>query len=174
MAGTAEVISKMHRVPGNHYPVLVPNLKGLELLLDLLAQHPPSPNTPPPTDEIAIFTAASEAFCKANTNCSIAESLERLGAVTRKAAEHGLRVRGYVSVVISCPYEGAVDPRKVRDVTQALLDMGCYEVSLGDTVGTGTPATVRTMLETVMGGGSAIAPTQLAVRRAPPLRFPAR
>ncbi|PSR72149.1 hypothetical protein PHLCEN_2v11997 [Hermanssonia centrifuga] len=101
MAGTAEVISKMERLPGNHYPVLVPNLKGLEILLDLLAQHPPSPNTPPPTDEIAIFTAATDAFCKANTNCTIAESLSRLETVTQKALDQGLRVRGHVSILLA-------------------------------------------------------------------------
>lgn len=95
MAGTADVISRMERLPGNHYPVLVPNLKGLDTLLELLAKQPSSSSTPPPTDEIAIFTAASEAFCKANTNCTIAESLERLETVTKKALEHGLRVRGY-------------------------------------------------------------------------------
>ena len=182
MAGTADVISRMERLPGNHYPVLVPNMKGLEGVLELLAKQPSSSSTPPPTDEIAIFAAATEAFSKANTNCTIAESLERLGTVTRKALEHGLRVRGcvprflfttkrteprysrYVSVVISCPYEGSVDPQKVKAVTQALLDMGCYEVSLGDTVGTGTPSTVRAMLETVMGGSGSITADKLAVR----------
>ena len=96
MAGTAEVISKMERLQGNHYPVLVPNLKGLENLLELLGEHPPTSDHPPPTDEIAIFTAATDAFCKANTNCTIAESLERLEAVTTKALDHGLRVRGCV------------------------------------------------------------------------------
>ena len=96
MAGTAEVIAKMERLPGNHYPVLVPNAKGLENLLELLAEHPPTPERPAPTDEIAVFTAATDEFCKANTNCTIAESLERLELVTRKALEHGLRVRGYV------------------------------------------------------------------------------
>ena len=96
MAGTAEVISKMERLPGNHYPVLVPNQKGLEGVLELLAKHPPSSKAPPPTDEIAVFAAASESFSKANTNCKISESLERLEAVTRKALDHGLRVRGYV------------------------------------------------------------------------------
>lgn len=96
MAGTAEVISRMERLQGNHYPVLVPNLKGLENLLELLSKQPSTSTTPPPTDEIAIFTAATDAFCKANTNCTVAESLERLEAVTQKAMEHGLRVRGYV------------------------------------------------------------------------------
>ena len=97
MAGTDKVISQMERVPGSHYPVLVPNMKGLDLLLDVLAKHPSSSTTPPPTDEIAIFTAATDAFCKANTNCTIAESLARLEAVTEKALKSGLRVRGCVS-----------------------------------------------------------------------------
>lgn len=152
MAGTADVITRMERLHGNHYPVLVPNLKGLEHLLDVLSDHPPSAEgTPPPTDEIAVFTAATNSFSKANTNCTIAESLERIEHVTKKALDHGLRVRGYVSVVISCPYEGNVSAGTVRDVAKALLDMGCYEVSLGDTVGTGTPFRVRAMLETVLG-----------------------
>lgn len=161
MAGTAEVITQMERLSGNRYPVLVPNSKGLEILLDLLSDQPSSP-TPPPTDEIAIFTAATDAFTKANTNCTIAESLARLEPVTRKALESGLRVRGYVSVVITCPYTGQVDYNKVREVARALLDMGCYEVSLGDTVGTGTPTTVRAMLETVMGGPNGLPVDNLA------------
>ena len=96
MDSTADVIVGMERLPGRHYPVLVPNLKGLELLLDVLARNPASPGRPPPTDEIAIFTAATDAFCKANTNCTITESLERLHPVVEKAREHGLRVRGYM------------------------------------------------------------------------------
>lgn len=100
MAGTAEVITKMQRLPGRHYPVLVPNMKGLDLLLDLLAQHPPTPSAPAPTNEIAIFTAATDAFSKANTNCTIAEGLKRLEPVTRKALDHGLRVRGYVPTMV--------------------------------------------------------------------------
>lgn len=96
MAGTAEVISKMERLPGRHYPVLVPNRKGLEILLNLLSKHPSSPDTPPLTDEIAIFSAATDAFSKANTNCTVAESLARLEPVARVALKKGLRVRGYV------------------------------------------------------------------------------
>lgn len=94
MAGTADVLVGMERLPGHRYPVLVPNVKGLELLLDLLAKHPSSSSTPPLTDEIAIFTAATDAFCKANTNCTIAESLQRLEPVARRARKNGLRVRG--------------------------------------------------------------------------------
>jgi hydroxymethylglutaryl-CoA lyase len=99
MAGTAEVISRMERLPGNHYPVLVPNLQGLQGVLDVLSKQPSSSSTPPPTDEIAIFAAASEGFSKANTNRSIAESLDRLADVTRKALDKGLRVRGYIPVL---------------------------------------------------------------------------
>lgn len=157
------MISQMDRLPGRHYPVLVPNMKGLDDLLKLLEKHPSSSTSPPPTDEIAIFTAATDAFTKANTNVTIAESLARLQPVTEKALAHGLRVRGYVSVVIACPYAGAVDAEKVRDVSRALLDMGCYEVSLGDTVGRGTPSTVAHMLETVMSGSKGLPAEKLAV-----------
>ncbi|KAG9091234.1 hypothetical protein FRC06_000652 [Ceratobasidium sp. 370] len=148
MAGTAEVISEMRRIPGVHYPVLVPNMKGLDTLLTLLSQH--SSASPPLTDEIAVFTAASDAFNKANTNSTVAESLVRLAPVVQRALENGLRVRGYVSTVISCPYDGETDPKRVRDVARELVQMGCYEVSLGDTVGTGTPATMTAMLNEVV------------------------
>ncbi|KAF8309660.1 aldolase [Clavulina sp. PMI_390] len=156
MAGTADVLTRMHRLPGVRYPVLVPNMKGLEALLSLLASSSASstPNNnqfPPPTDEIAIFLAASNAFSKANINCTIAESITRIEPVVAKALEHGLRVRGYVSTVIACPYEGPIAPREVRDVAKAMVDMGCYEVSLGDTTGEGTPLTMRNMLESVIG-----------------------
>ncbi|KAK7019969.1 hydroxymethylglutaryl-CoA lyase [Favolaschia claudopus] len=144
MAGTAEVLAKAERFPGVRYPVLVPNQKGLDAVTSLLAQNPASP---PLTDEISIFTAATDAFTRANLNTTTAVSLERLAPVTRAALDQGLRVRGYVSVVIACPYSGPVDYARVRDVAKALVDMGCYEVSLGDTVGMGTPAQVSEMLE---------------------------
>ena len=99
MAGTDEVITKMERMPGSHYPVLVPNVKGLELLLETLDKNPVPDGAPPITDEISIFTAATDAFCKANTNCTIAESLVRLESVTQKALDKGLRVRGCVGPV---------------------------------------------------------------------------
>jgi len=137
MAGTAEVISQMNRIPGVRYPVLVPNMKGLETLLTLLSSHPSTPTSQPLTDEIAIFTAASDGFNKANTNSTVSESLARLAPVVQRALENGLRVRGYVSTVITCPYDGDVEPRRVRDVARELVEMGCYEVSLGDTVGLG-------------------------------------
>ncbi|QRV90071.1 3-hydroxymethyl-3-methylglutaryl-CoA lyase [Ceratobasidium sp. AG-Ba] len=148
MAGTAEVISQMKRIPGVRYPVLVPNMKGLDTLLTLLSQH--SSSSPPLTDEVAIFTAASDGFNKANTNSTVAESLVRLAPVVQRALENGLRVRGYISTVISCPYDGETDPRRVKDVARELVQMGCYEVSLGDTVGTGTPASMLAMLNEVV------------------------
>ncbi|TRM66938.1 hypothetical protein BD626DRAFT_545979 [Schizophyllum amplum] len=140
MASSAEILNSIERLPGVRYPVLVPNQKGLDSL-DI-------PHAAP-TDEIAVFTAATDAFNKANTNVTVAESLDRLAPVVRDALDLGLRVRGYVSVVIACPYSGRVDARQVRDVTKALLDMGCYEVSLGDTVGQGTPHQVTALLEEV-------------------------
>ncbi|KAI8972426.1 hypothetical protein BD414DRAFT_500274 [Trametes punicea] len=160
MAGTPEVLKLMERHKGLHYPVLVPNMKGLELLLDLLSQQ--SKSEVPYTDEIAVFTAASDAFSKANTNCTVAESLERLSEVAKRATKEGLRVRGYVSVVIDCPYSGKVDPVRVKSVSQALLDMGCYEISLGDTVGTGNPTTVSRLLRTVTEGSGGIPAFKLA------------
>lgn len=147
MASTAEVISRMERLPSVHYPVIVPNQKGLDNLLSLLASTPRA--NPPLSDEIAIFTAATDAFCRANTNTTVADSLARLELVARTALDKGLRVRGYVSVVIACPYSGKVDAKRVRDVAKALADMGCYEVSLGDTVGQGTPENVSEMIDEV-------------------------
>ena len=137
MADTAEVMARIRRKPGVAYPVLVPNMKGLEGALAAKAE------------EIAIFGAATEAFSKRNINCSIAESLERFGPVCRAALDHGMRVRGYMSVVLGCPYEGEVNPEAVAAVSQRLYDMGCYEISLGDTIGTGTPAKAQRMIEVV-------------------------
>jgi hypothetical protein len=148
MAGTAEVVTSMDKLPGVTYQVLVPNEKGLESVLSLLAAHPDKP----PVDEIAVFTAATDAFSLANTNATVADSLKRLARVVQGALDKGIRVRGYVSVVITCPYGGKVDYGRVRDVTRELLDMGCYEVSLGDTTGTGNPTSVREMLNVTLGG----------------------
>jgi hydroxymethylglutaryl-CoA lyase len=150
MAGTAEVISQMERLPGISYPVLVPNQKGLDNLLNLLSSYVPSnPSQPPPTNEISIFTGATDAFTLANTNTTTADSLATLAQVTRRAMSAGLRVRGYISVVITCPYSGKVDYGRVREVAKELIDMGCYEVSLGDTTGSGTPTSISEMLEEV-------------------------
>jgi len=137
MADTAEVMARIRRKPGATYPVLVPNMKGLEAALAAKAE------------EIAIFGAATEAFSKRNINCSIAESLQRFEPVCRAALDHGMRVRGYMSVVLGCPYEGEVKPEAVAAVSQRLYEMGCYEISLGDTIGTGTPARAQRMIELV-------------------------
>ena len=142
------MITQMTRLPGVRYPVLVPNQKGLDNLLSLLSTHPSSIQ-PPPTDEIAIFTASTDDFAKANTNTTVSDSLARLAPVARVALDNNLRVRGYVSCVIACPYSGKVNFKKVREVTKELFEMGCYEVSLGDTVGVGTPREVGEMLEEV-------------------------
>jgi len=147
MAGTAEVVTSIDKLPGVTYQVLVPNRKGLESVLNLLAAH----SDKPPIDEIAVFTAATDAFSVANTNVTVAESLKRLAQVVRGALDKGIRVRGYVSVVVTCPYSGRVDYKSVRDVTRELLDMGCYEVSLGDTTGTGNPTSVGNMLDVTLG-----------------------
>ncbi len=137
MATTADVLARLHRRPGVSYPVLVPNLQGLA------AARASS------VEEIAIFAAASESFSKRNINCTIGESLERLAAVTALALAQGMRVRGYVSCALGCPFEGEVSPSVVADVARALADMGCYEVSLGDTIGVGTPTSARGMVERV-------------------------
>ena len=100
-------------------------------------------------EEIAIFTAASEAFCRKNTNCSIDESFERFAPVMEAAQKHGMKVRGYVSTVIACPYDGKVSPAKVAEVSERLFRMGCYEVSLGDTIGVGTPGECVAMIDAV-------------------------
>jgi len=119
------------------YPVLVPNMKGLEAAIAAGAT------------EVAGFAAATEAFSKRNTNCTIAQSMQRQAEVCDAALKAGVRVRGYISVVLDCPYEGEVRPQAVADVATQLRDMGCYEISLGDTIGTGTPARSQRLVETV-------------------------
>jgi len=137
MADHTEVLERIRRRPGVAYPVLTPNLKGFEAARAAGAT------------EVAIFGAASEAFSKKNINCSIAESLERFRPVATAAHAAGIRVRGYISCVLGCPYEGAVAPAKVAEVAAALAHMGCYEVSLGDTIGVGTPGKTKAMIEAV-------------------------
>lgn len=137
MADTAEVLAALKPRPGVRYPVLVPNHKGLE---GALAAG---------VEEIAVFGAASETFTQRNINCSIAESLERFRPVCAEARAAGLRVRGYVSCVLGCPYEGDVPLARVVEVAAALDAMGCAEVSLGDTIGVGTPLKARAMVEAV-------------------------
>ncbi|HRH87299.1 MAG TPA: hydroxymethylglutaryl-CoA lyase [Rubrivivax sp.] len=137
MGDHAELMRALRRRPGVSYPVLTPNLQGFEAALAAGA------------DRVAVFAAASEAFSKKNINCSIAESIDRFAPVMAAAREAKVAVRGYVSCVIGCPYEGAVDPAKVAEVSQRLIDIGCDEVSLGDTIGVGTPASVTRMLQAV-------------------------
>jgi hydroxymethylglutaryl-CoA lyase len=135
MADHTEVLERIRRKPGVSYPVLTPNLKGFEAARAAGAT------------EVAIFGAASEAFSRKNINCSIAESLDRFRPVARAASESGIKVRGYISCVLGCPYEGDIDPARVADVADALHEMGCYEVSLGDTIGVGTPGKAKAMIE---------------------------
>jgi len=137
MADTAEVMAGICRQPGVSYPVLVPNLKGLQAAVDAGAE------------EIAVFGAASESFSRKNINCSIAASLDRFGEVCEAARKQGLRVRGYVSCVLGCPYEGEVDPQDVAWVAGRMMELGCYEISLGDTIGVGTPAKAQAMIAAV-------------------------
>ena len=139
MADTAEVLAGLKRKAGVRYPVLVPNEKGLERALAA------------GVEEIAVFAAASETFSLRNINCSIAESLERFAPVAARAKAAGLRLRGYVSCVLGCPYEGAVPVAKVVDVSLALERLGCDEISLGDTIGVGTPRKAQDMLKAVAG-----------------------
>lgn len=138
MADAAEVMQGIKRVPGVAYSVLTPNLIGLDMALAAGA------------DEVAIFASASESFSQKNINCSIAESLERFRPVTEAAKNAAIRVRGYVSCVIECPYEGSIAPHAVAKVTSDLFDLGCHEISLGDTLGTGQPDTVAAMLKAVL------------------------
>ncbi len=137
MADTGEVLARIRRAPGVRYPVLVPNMKGLETALAA------------GVDEIAVFGAASETFSRRNINCSIEESLERFRPVVAAALAKGMRVRGYISCVAGCPYEGAVAPAAVARVAKALDAMGCEELSLGDTIGTGTPHKIQQVIEAV-------------------------
>lgn len=137
MADTATVLAGIARRPGVSYPVLVPNMRGFEAALAAGAE------------EIAVFGAASERFTQKNINCSIAESLARFAPVAEAAKRAGIRVRGYVSCVLGCPYEGEIVPAAVAEVAGRLFEMGCAEISLGDTIGVGTPARARAMVQGV-------------------------
>ncbi len=137
MADHAEVLRGIRRRPGVIYSALTPNLQGFEAALASGAT------------EVAVFAAASETFSRKNINCSIAESFDRFMPVMEAARKAGLRVRGYVSCALGCPYEGEVAPTAVSVVAQRLLESGCYEISLGDTIGTGTPKQVNAMLQAV-------------------------
>lgn len=147
MAGSAEVFASIDQRPGVTYAALAPNLRGFE---DAVAAG---------VKEVAVFAAASEAFSQRNINCSISQSLERFEPIIEAARAQGIRVRGYVSCVLGCPYEGSVRAEQVLPVARALHQMGCYEVSLGDTIGTGTAGDVRRLFEVV---ASHVPRTQLA------------
>ena len=148
MADASEVLAGLKPTAGVRYPVLVPNLQGLERALAAGVQ------------EIAVFTAASDAFNRKNINASVDESLERLKPVCEQARAAGLKVRGYVSTVLGCPYQGQVPLGEVVRVSEALFHLGCYEISLGDTIGVGTPHAARDMLRAVR---AAVPIEQLAV-----------
>jgi hydroxymethylglutaryl-CoA lyase len=139
MGDNAEVLRRVLAAspPGVDYPVLVPNMQGLTAALTVGAK------------EVAVFGAASESFSRKNINCSIAESLDRFRPVVDAAKAADVKVRGYVSCAVGCPYEGGIAPPAVADVAETLFRMGCYEISLGDTIGVGTPRTIRRMLEAV-------------------------
>lgn len=137
MADSAAVFDGIERLHGRTYAALTPNLKGFEAAMQAGA------------DEVAIFGAASEAFSQKNINCSIAESLERFAPVIEAAKARNMKVRGYVSCVLGCPYQGEVALSDVAYVAEQLWQMGCYEVSLGDTIGVGTPLHAQRMLATV-------------------------
>lgn len=137
MADSADVFAGIQRRDGVDYPVLVPNMKGLAAARAAGVRS------------IAVFGAASETFSQRNINCSIAESLERFAAVCEAARADGMTVRGYISCVLGCPYEGEIAPEAVVEVAARLLAMGCAEISLGDTIGVGTPARAQTMIRTV-------------------------
>lgn len=137
MADGAEVLAGITRAAGVSYTALTPNMRGLDAALAAKA------------DEVAIFASASEGFSQHNINCSIAESLERFAPMLPVIKEHAIPLRGYVSCVADCPYDGPTDPSDVARVAAALWEMGCYEISLGDTIGAGTPDSITKMLKAV-------------------------
>lgn len=138
LADQKEVFAGIHKKPGIAYPVLVPNMKGFENALAVGAT------------EIAVFTTPSESFCMRNTNCTVADSLKNIADVIAAAKQHQIRIRGYLSCVLGCPYEGDIAPTAVADLAEKLLTLGCYEISLGDTIGVGTPGKTKIMLEAVL------------------------
>jgi len=137
MKDAFEVLSGIERRPGVTYPVLTPNLKGFERALEA------------GVTEVAVFGAASEAFSQKNINCSISESVERFRPVLEAAKKNSVRVRGYISCVLGCPYQGEVPLENVVNLAEKMFEMGCYEISLGDTIGIGTPLQAKKMVETV-------------------------
>ena len=139
MVGSDEVLRRVNHLPGGEFHVLVPNEKGYEAARAAGAKV------------IAVFGSASEGFSRANINCSVAESIERFKPVIARAKADGIKVRGYISCVLGCPYDGEIRPQAVVDVAKVLWDLGCYEVSLGDTIGVGTPKKARALLRAVAG-----------------------
>jgi len=137
LADSAEVFKKIKKHENVRYPMLVPNSKGLEAAMEAGVK------------DIAVFTTPSEQFSKKNTNCSVAESLDRIEKVIKEAKEQGMRVRGYVSCVLGCPYEGEIAVEKVKKVSEKLISLGCEEISLGDTIGVGTPEKTRELIRVV-------------------------
>ena len=131
MARSDELFAALPQQPDIHLSLLTPNIKGFDAALAVGCK------------EVAVFTAASESFTQKNINCSIAESLDKFAEIMHKAKQYNVKVRGYVSCMVDCPYEGAIDPRQVAKVSKQLFDMGCYEISLGDTIGTATPDRVK-------------------------------
>ncbi|XP_039710040.1 hydroxymethylglutaryl-CoA lyase, mitochondrial isoform X1 [Pteropus medius] len=138
MADHAEVLKGIQKFPGISYPVLIPNVKGFQAAVAAGAK------------EVSLFGAASELFSKKNSNCSIEEGFQRFDQILKAAQAASIPVRGYVSCVLGCPYEGKISPAKVAEVTKKLYSMGCYEISLGDTIGVGTPGIMKDMLSAVM------------------------
>jgi len=138
MADTAELFQQIDKRSGISYPILVPNLKGMEKAVEVGAR------------EVAIFAAASESFSQKNINCSVDESIDRFKPVMEMAQKHNIKVRGYVSCVLGCPYDGDTPVERVAMVSKRLYELGCYEISLGDTIGIGTPLSTSKMLESVM------------------------
>lgn len=138
MADTGEIFKQLSSEGGVNYSALVPNQRGMEAAIECGVK------------EVAVFAAASETFSQKNINCSISESLTRFEPVFQLAEQHSIRVRGYVSTVVVCPYEGEIAPQAVARVADSLAQMGCYEISLGETIGAGTPLKVQKMIESVM------------------------
>ncbi len=137
LADAAEVFQGINKKPGVRYPVLIPNIKGLEKGLTV------------GVNEVAVFATPSEKFSQKNTNCSVKESIERIAEVIAVAKTHGIRIRAYLSCVLGCPYEGEMAPEKVAALADTLFKMGCYEISLGDTIGVGTPLKTKRLIEVV-------------------------
>ncbi len=137
MSETDQVLAGLNLNAGTGYPVLVPNMRGLDNALSAGAE------------EIAVFASASETFSQKNINCSISDSLQRFTEIARKAIDQGVKVRGYISCVMGCPYSGTIPPEKVLKVANSLKDIGCYEISLGDTIGVGTPIATRKLIDAV-------------------------